>query len=274
MNDNITLPRSVVEHVMYHLNRGDDDAVCWADGVIKPALEQPVAGIPATVSPGWRLVPMELTPEMRKAGSEAVERRKQRSFNGAVQWDYVFRAILAAAPQPPTTEQSSAVEQPPAAMWRELAIPIRAGHPDDAGFELWWELHMPSAGRNDAVKAWNAAQPKPQTPAAPQPKGEQEPVAVIGYDWTLFWVGCGPIGHIVKKHGLKIGDKLYTHPQPKREPQFDAFSVDQEQLAIQFCAEIAGPRGGRPSLPDPVRLLEMAEALYQAEVQPIGAVER
>lgn len=41
MNDNITLPRSVVEHVMYHLNRGDADAVCWADGVIKPALEQP-----------------------------------------------------------------------------------------------------------------------------------------------------------------------------------------------------------------------------------------
>ena len=39
--DMVPLPRAVVEHVMYHLNRGDDDAVCWADGVIKPALEQP-----------------------------------------------------------------------------------------------------------------------------------------------------------------------------------------------------------------------------------------
>lgn len=39
--DMVPLPRSVVEQVFYHLIRGDADAVCWADGVIKPALEQP-----------------------------------------------------------------------------------------------------------------------------------------------------------------------------------------------------------------------------------------
>lgn len=49
------------------------------------------------------------------------------------------------------------------------------------------------------------------------------------------------------------------------EPEFNAMAPRQEDLAIRFCAEIAGPKGqpGRP--PDPVRLLEMAEQLYRAE---------
>lgn len=51
------------------------------------------------------------------------------------------------------------------------------------------------------------------------------------------------------------------------EPSFDAMSRRQEDLARQFCAEIAGLKGERGSPPDPVRLLEMAEALYQAELQ-------
>ena len=75
-------------------------------------------------------------------------------------------------------------------------------------------------------------------------------------------------------HSEGKAQPLYLHPQPKREPQFDAMSVEQERLAEQFCAEIAGPRGGKPSLPDPVRLLEMAEALYRAEAHQNGAIER
>lgn len=51
------------------------------------------------------------------------------------------------------------------------------------------------------------------------------------------------------------------------EPQFDAMSSKQEELAMQFCAEIAGKRGEKGSPPDSVRLLEMAEALYSAERQ-------
>ena len=39
----------------------------------------------------------------------------------------------------------------------------------------------------------------------------------------------------------------------------------QEELVMQFCHEIAGPRGEKGSPPDPVRLLEMAGALYEAE---------
>lgn len=48
-------------------------------------------------------------------------------------------------------------------------------------------------------------------------------------------------------------------------PEFDAMSPRQEELVMQFCQEIAGPRGQPGSPPDPVRLLEMAQALYEAE---------
>lgn len=37
--------------------------------------------------------------------------------------------------------------------------PISSGHPDDAGFELWWSEHMPEAVQSVAIGAWNAAQP-------------------------------------------------------------------------------------------------------------------
>lgn len=49
------------------------------------------------------------------------------------------------------------------------------------------------------------------------------------------------------------------------QPEFDAMSRQQEALALQFCLEIAGQRGEPGALPDPVRLLEMAQALYEAE---------
>lgn len=54
------------------------------------------------------------------------------------------------------------------------------------------------------------------------------------------------------------------------QPQFDACSVTQERLVREFCFEIAGPRGEPGSPPDPVRLLEMAQALYEAEWREIG----
>ena len=57
---------------------------------------------------------------------------------------------------------------------------------------------------------------------------------------------------------------------PTWEPQFDVMAPGQEELAIQFCAEIAGPLGQPGRNPDPVRLLEMAEALYKAEADAHG----
>jgi hypothetical protein len=62
-----------------------------------------------------------------------------------------------------------------------------------------------------------------------------------------------------------LGGAATPAPAVMWEPQFDAISHEQEQLVLKFCAEIAGPRGQKGSPPDPVRLLEMAEALYLAE---------
>lgn len=54
------------------------------------------------------------------------------------------------------------------------------------------------------------------------------------------------------------------------QPQFDAAWPQQEALAIQFCQEIAGRLGEPGSQPDPMRLLEMAQALYAAEREGTG----
>ena len=62
---------------------------------------------------------------------------------------------------------------------------------------------------------------------------------------------------------LGIAEKLVK----LHEPQFDAMSSKQEGLLIQFCNEIAGPKGKACCHPDPVRLLEMAEAIYKAEME-------
>jgi hypothetical protein len=58
------------------------------------------------------------------------------------------------------------------------------------------------------------------------------------------------------------------------QPQFDAMTPEQESLAIKFCEEIAGRRGQRMSPPDPVRLLEMASALYEAERNYVEKVSK
>lgn len=60
------------------------------------------------------------------------------------------------------------------------------------------------------------------------------------------------------------------------EPQFDACSSDQEQLALKLCEEISAWQAGPGVLFDPARLLEMAESLYVAErdeCRPADAVD-
>ncbi|GEM_PF-2691173 len=67
---------------------------------------------------------------------------------------------------------------------------------------------------------------------------------------------------------------LELRAMPAWEPSFDCMLPGQEQLVQAFCAEIAGPRGRPGRLPDPVRLLEMAEQLYQAERKTTVFTER
>ena len=46
---------------------------------------------------------------------------------------------------------------------------------------------------------------------------KQEPVAEIGEQYTLLFVGSGSITGIVERHGIKVGDKLYLAPGAKGE---------------------------------------------------------
>lgn len=43
------------------------------------------------------------------------------------------------------------------------------------------------------------------------PASEQKPVAVVGDVYQLDWIGSGPIAPIIAEHGIKVGDKLFTH---------------------------------------------------------------
>lgn len=52
-----------------------------------------------------------------------------------------------------------------------------------------------------------------------------EPVAVIGRDWQLLYVGAEPLAALVRRHQLKIGAKLYVSP-----PQEEAVSVLRERI--------------------------------------------
>lgn len=67
------------------------------------------------------------------------------------------------------------------------------------------------------------------------------------------------------RRALRKVNEIRKKSESAWHPQFDLMSAKQEELVMQFCAEIAGPRGEKGSPPDPVRLLEMAEALYEAE---------
>lgn len=77
------------------------------------------------------------------------------------------------------------------------------------------------------------------------------------------------------RHGLRQAHRRTTELQEKlnnanamlaQRPQFDAMTPAQERLAVGFCEEIAGRGDGAGAVLNPVRLLEMAQALYLAEV--------
>ncbi|MGV1119203.1 hypothetical protein [Xanthomonas translucens] len=54
--------------------------------------------------------------------------------------------------------------------------------------------------------------------------GEQEPVAVVGADFSLHWAGSGPIAPLVERHGIKVGDALYPAPVAGEAAQLDSYA--------------------------------------------------
>lgn len=51
-------------------------------------------------------------------------------------------------------------------------------------------------------------------PAVPADERQAEAVVGITDVFDLYWLGSEPISAIVRRHNLKVGDKLYTHPAP------------------------------------------------------------
>lgn len=112
----VTLPREVVENALDALNEADlltdhrQDIELRRSALValRAALEQPQNHVPDVgnmVQSGWKLVPVEPTCGMVLAGEHSM---KQHDF---FRLDAGYRAMLAAAPQHPTTEQYSEVEQ-------------------------------------------------------------------------------------------------------------------------------------------------------------------
>jgi hypothetical protein len=100
---------------------------------------------------GWQLVPVEPTKEMKGAGAKAVLKRNSRSFSPISEHIPAdefsiesYRAMLTAAPQPPSVKDSLTPEQPQ----DEQKL--------DAFYE-WWHMR-PSLTRLQAWLLWKDEQ--------------------------------------------------------------------------------------------------------------------
>ena len=82
----------------------------------------------------------------------------------------------------------------------------------------------------DAMLALEAALSEP----------EPEAVAVIGDTFSLLWASGDAISDIAKRHGLKVGSKLYAAPQPPAQAE----PCDMGPICIG--CEPRGPRGECP----------------------------
>lgn len=211
---------------------------------LRAALEQPQNHIEqhlGMVPAGWKLVPVEPTREMIEDGKDAhyeAEKRiqepgawKQGGFaKRAVRAAHVFQAMLAAAPQPPTTEDSSVVQpqanQPaltPVAQ-RKLDSLLTEGY-TISGYSIYHkQKHQHGFVTGSGLVGWW----KPEGVEYPQPQSEQEPVA-----WLKTWDSVGHARTGMKRVDLTpecetwlanmfpVITPLYTHPQPKRNPLTD-----------------------------------------------------
>lgn len=192
----VTLPREVVKRALAALDAEDPYRAAIA---LRAALEQPQNHVPDVgnmVQAGWKLVPIEPTEAMHQAAVRAIMHcTGNDDFPPAV-----YRAMLAAAPQPPTTEQYSAVEQSQAEQKPRFFY--------DEEDALLWTPEEAQYG------------PEGMTALYTHPQPQQEPVA---------WLHrCNKNPSIVElsfsKREPKLASKgykahpLYTRQQPKREP--------------------------------------------------------
>lgn len=82
-------------------------------------------------------------------------------------------------------------------------------------------------------------------PLGKSPIAEQEaavPVAVVGPVFQLLYHGSETVAAIAKKHGLKVGDLLYTTPQPAPDSKEER-AVNAICLAVShgLCVDVREP---------------------------------
>ena len=217
----VTLPRHVAEHAVASieiLNAGKWTQVTALAAALRAALEQPKNHVPDAgnmVTAGWKLVPIEPTDDMLydiQEFSHILPPRGKR----------IWAHMLAAAPQPPTTKESSVVqpqaEQPamtPIAQ-RKLDDLVASGY-TISGYSIYHEQkHQHGFVTGAGLVGWW----KPEGMEYPQPQGEQEPVAKVVLTERLG-LPCLQWLDLDKQFDFKGGEFLYTHPQPKREPLTD-----------------------------------------------------
>ena len=200
----VTLPREVVEQALEALFEADSVREDYQNvkmrrdsiAVLRAALKQPQiqsGGIP----PNWKLVPVE--PTIRKMAAMGPVIRACYNMDGVSENVVdVYRAMLAAAPQPPALEQTQA-NQPamtPIAQ-RKLDSLLTEGY-TISGYSVYHERkHQHGFVTGAGLVGWW----KPEGMEYPQPQGGQEPDA---------WM-----------HSGGKAQPLFLRQQPKRDPLTD-----------------------------------------------------
>lgn len=80
----------------------------------------------------------------------------------------------------------------------------------EGGIEIWRKFNGAESMACDAIDELIAE--RDALRAKIEQMERQEPVAEIGQQYTLLFAGSGSITGVVKRHGIKIGDKLYALP--------------------------------------------------------------
>lgn len=260
MTDNMLIDRTVVEQALKVLEYAANDVLTGRNvaEALRAALDQPQNHVPDAgnmVPAGWKLVPEEPTDDMREAGKVAHYEAETRTSDSdawiltgfahrVVRASYIYRAMLAAAPQPPATQRG--ISAPNARLIQvidALTSYCKTGEidgADDLLAELLFERDHPTeVGQPQVGEIVVTTNLQGQCVAvtrqddesqilsviweAKQPQVEQEPVAYRHRSFT-----CDPWEYVSlddkQRFREGMGQPLYTSPQHKREP------LTEEQL--------------------------------------------
>lgn len=79
---------------------------------------------------------------------------------------------------------------------------------------------------------------KRAAPATLDTQLADEPVAVVGDVFSLYWIGRGPIAPIIRKHGIKVGSLLYTRPQKQETDKLRGL-LEECSATLKMWADVA-----------------------------------